>query len=1008
MVIRGDCLIFIFDSNESLLLVLDNNVEDCLPFYDAIHTDKLNESNTFEFKVPIDHPDSENITEGNFVAFKDKEGDFIMFEVKIVEEDHTDYLLKYAYCENVSNELLDEFIISQSFTAQSVTTIMSTLLSDTRWTLGTTDITGTYSIDIVRESVLSSIFELIKVTNAELKFYIEFTGNIISSRKVDFLIRRGTDTSLRFEYGRNLTEIKKTNDFSNIKTALYGYGKAIEDDTEGKSRVSFKDVVWTSPTNPADKPSGQEYIEDSTAKALYGYAGGTRNRYGKVDFDSIDDSDDLLEATWNKLQEINIPKITYECKISDLDYLLNLGGGTLQLGDSLIVIDNEFNPELIVQVRVIEIVRYLNEEDKEVIVLGNFLNVITDQGDQINSIERTLTEADFSVPTSILNGIIDVYNNEIVSTNGYVYITDSDGIVIYDQPTKALATQALRLKGGIWGISNTKDGFGEFIYTTAADGNGIVATTITTGELNANLVVIRGDTYFYWDGNYLMVQDPSNSSQQIRIGKYDGTNYGIGFTRDSGSTFNTIMDWDGVLVEDAEFRLLDESGIENILRPDGNMVKNSGFEVTDFDPLSGDTYSTYLVTSLNAWDGLSTNRIYRGMPSAKFGDNAGVVSSTSWWYQIIEFDSSKLQYTLSGYATSYDENTVSGTARVRVQLLNNTTVIAYPPDLVFTITSGVDFNWIREKITVDITTLTYTSGFDYTDVNYLEFYVEIVTSGLSCLVDGFQINYLDRPTIYTENLELYGFMTGYAGALSIKNFGVYTCLKPLSTENLIFDFEQDYALYSDNAGVGSDNSRLWLSAPDGGQIIIGGRTATHFLDRISIKAREVHLLVDATSGVYGIWDDSFTGGSGTEPVLHPTVDLFGQIGTTSLRWYRGYAGAWLTTSSIEVKEDIEKEDIEDAYNIIKDTPIHRYRLKKDKDSFGDKACYYVGAIAEECSKDITDEKGKNINLYSMISIVMSGSQKIIADKEKLETKVEELENTISLLIDRIEKLENSN
>ena len=35
---------------------------------------------------------------------------------------------------------------------------------------------------------------------------------------------------------------------------------------------------------------------------------------------------------------------------------------------------------------------------------------------------------------------------------------------------------------------------------------------------------------------------------QIRIGRYDGVNYGIGFTKDGGSTWQTAIGFDGVKI----------------------------------------------------------------------------------------------------------------------------------------------------------------------------------------------------------------------------------------------------------------------------------------------------------------------------------------------------------------------------------------------------------------------------------------------------------------------------
>jgi len=87
------------------------------------------------------------------------------------------------------------------------------------------------------------------------------------------------------------------------------------------------------------------------------------------------------------------------------------------------------------------------------------------------------------VPVKWLEGAIDVANNEIMSTGGFVYMTDDGGIEVYDRKREDNPTKAVRIKGGIIGISNTKNADGSFLFRTALDGDGIVADEIRTGYM---------------------------------------------------------------------------------------------------------------------------------------------------------------------------------------------------------------------------------------------------------------------------------------------------------------------------------------------------------------------------------------------------------------------------------------------------------------------------------------------------------------------------------------------
>lgn len=135
---------------------------------------------------------------------------------------------------------------------------------------------------------------------------------------------------------------------------------------------------------------------------------------------------------------------------------------------------------------------------------------------------------------------------------GYVVMHDSDGdgnpdeILIMDDADIEQAVNIVRMNQN--GIAFSQDGYhGAYVTAWNIDGE-FVADFIQAGTLRANLVKILGDTKFYWDASNIYIIDPSNSAHQIRIGKYNGTDYGIGFTRDNGVTWQTAIDFNGLNV----------------------------------------------------------------------------------------------------------------------------------------------------------------------------------------------------------------------------------------------------------------------------------------------------------------------------------------------------------------------------------------------------------------------------------------------------------------------------
>lgn len=71
---------------------------------------------------------------------------------------------------------------------------------------------------------------------------------------------------------------------------------------------------------------------------------------------------------------------------------------------------------------------------------------------------------------------------------------------------------------------------------------------ITTGTLNTNQVKIAGSENFMWNEDYIVAKNPSNPNQQIRYGKYDGSNMGVAFTTDGGNTWQSAIGFNGVVL----------------------------------------------------------------------------------------------------------------------------------------------------------------------------------------------------------------------------------------------------------------------------------------------------------------------------------------------------------------------------------------------------------------------------------------------------------------------------
>ena len=141
-----------------------------------------------------------------------------------------------------------------------------------------------------------------------------------------------------------------------------------------------------------------------------------------------------------------------------------------------------------------------------------------------------------------LDGEIDILKNKLLSSRSGWY-TDDNGNIMMEA---ADGNSAMMLSGAGFMVANGKDSAGAWKWRTFGTGEGFTADLITAGILRAGIITILGSQQFYWNAENIYIIDPNNESKQIRIGKYDGENYGIGYTTDNGLTWQNAIGFDGV------------------------------------------------------------------------------------------------------------------------------------------------------------------------------------------------------------------------------------------------------------------------------------------------------------------------------------------------------------------------------------------------------------------------------------------------------------------------------
>lgn len=195
------------------------------------------------------------------------------------------------------------------------------------------------SAKISRGSVWQAVNTVSQNWNVYIMPRITFSSaGAITGRYLDITHHAGTWRGLRLSVDSNVSDSCIEIDDSELYTAMYGYGGNVDVVDSGKEdkteELTFAGIVWTATADHPAKPSGQTYIEDTAATALYGRNG--RPRFGFYQNGDITDGEILLQKTWEALKECNKPRVNFSGTVTDM-YRFGYSGVPVRLHDMAII-----------------------------------------------------------------------------------------------------------------------------------------------------------------------------------------------------------------------------------------------------------------------------------------------------------------------------------------------------------------------------------------------------------------------------------------------------------------------------------------------------------------------------------------------------------------------------------------------------------------------------------------------------------------------------------------------
>lgn len=304
----------IFDNNYQCvgILNLEGNLDKITPYFeDKYYQNLLTGAETFEFTTLGYSKQAKHLNIGNYIAFNDHEGITRLFSIINVEDSHGEEYLKTVYCETCGLELLNDIIRPITISGKDCYLFLQSILQDTEWEVGnvSSELWQPMDFEITDyKTVYDAIQDyVIEKYGGEVSFRVVFKNNKLVGKYVDVYKERNAEFEILFSYDKNITNVKRTVDSSNLVTALIGIGN---------NNITFKEI------KADDKPLDQDFIANELALQKWGVKGQHLMGVFKAD---TSDPKTLLDLTREELKKNSEPQITYEVNTELLGEIPRIG-----------------------------------------------------------------------------------------------------------------------------------------------------------------------------------------------------------------------------------------------------------------------------------------------------------------------------------------------------------------------------------------------------------------------------------------------------------------------------------------------------------------------------------------------------------------------------------------------------------------------------------------------------------------------------------------------------------
>lgn len=353
---------------------------------------------TYDFVTNPNHPDSKYITEGNYIAFKDKYHKHRLYTIMTIEGDDE----WEVHCEDIGLDLLNEDASAWDTTGnpEFAEETLNRVLHDTGWSIGINEISDrkrATKYEGITDSQLARVGMIMNAFEAECDFEIEMKGSKVVKQEVNVYKSVGEDkTQQRFIDNINLISLRRSGSIEELCTCMRCYGK---EDSETGAKVTIADIVYDD--GRYYSPKGHIRIYDREARdkwsrfRAYDYEGQSEfDGYinGTFEYDT-DSAQELFNRGLSELKERNEKKVIYEAKLYDLQ---------ADIGDTVQIADNKRDEKIYLSARVQSVKNHYCVRGEDTGVLANYKILESKPTSELEDMMEELKNQLVSVKTTVI------------------------------------------------------------------------------------------------------------------------------------------------------------------------------------------------------------------------------------------------------------------------------------------------------------------------------------------------------------------------------------------------------------------------------------------------------------------------------------------------------------------------------------------------------------------------------------------------------------------------------